>query len=170
MAMGILVVVVLAFVWLYGGFTVSPGRADTSQAVAPTADVEGNFGKVDRTLDFTAIVPTGVPAEWSPSAWSTTKPGNAEGKPPTARGGWLTPDGRFITLIQSSGDVPALLSSEFGRSSVSADTVEAGGARWQVTTGVRDEVAWVREQGDLTLLITGTAPEADFQALAATLP
>lgn len=170
MAMGILVVVVLAFVWLYSGFTVSPGRADTSQAVAPTADVTGNFDKVDRTLDFTAVVPVGVPADWDASSWSTTRPGNAEGKPATARGGWLTPDGRFITLIQSSGTTPALLSSEFGHSAVSADTVQAGGASWQVATGVRNEVAWVRELDGVTLLITGTAPEADFQALAATLP
>lgn len=179
LAMGILAVVVIAFAWLYGGMSVSPGRPDTTQATAPTADVEAGFARTDRPiagtdlrdgLGFTALVPTGVPAEWHPSAWSTTLPGNAENRPPTARGGWLTPDGRFISLAQSTGDVPAVLVSEFGAGAgVTGDTVDAGGAQWQVTTGIRDEAAWVRRDGDLTLLITGTAPEADFRALAETL-
>src|SRR5690606_17298901 len=115
-AMGVLVVVVLAFVWLYGGFTVSPGKADTSQGVAPSADVEGGFSRTDRMLEFTAVVPTGVPADWHPNSWSVVQPGDPDGRPVTARGGWLTPEGRFISLVQSTGDVAAVLTSEFGRS------------------------------------------------------
>lgn len=72
--------------------------------------------------------------------------------------------------MEAAGDVPQVLANEFGEARQVSGTVDAGGATWSVTTGVRSEVVWIRTvqsaTGETTLLITGNAADEDFRTLA----
>ena len=161
------VLVVVAFIALYGGQVIfAPGAQPVSGDV-PTADVTGGFTQARSELGFPVIVPRAVPTSWHPNSFTVTNPTvDGAGAVPTVRGGWVIPGDAFITLIESAGDPDQVLSGEIGSVGPSNGTIRAGGATWTVTTGVRQEVAWIRTNGRTTMLITGNAPESDFVTLA----
>lgn len=164
--MGVIVVVALVFSLLNGGFSFSPGRASGGNAL--TADVQAGFTTAGRTTGFTVVVPKGVPAGWHGSSFSLTPAPGTAAAPPTARGGWLTETGAFITLIESSGTPAAVLGAELDAAAgQTSGTVTAGGAQWSTGPGVRQEVAWSRVAGGVTFVISGNATAEDFQKLAA---
>ncbi len=165
-SMGVIVVAVLLLVGFDGGFSFSPGKP--SGGAAQTVDVQAGFATAGRTSGFAVTVPRGVPAAWRGSSFSITPPPGTAEVPPTVRGGWLTPSGGYITLVESSGEPVAVLSAELGQTSgATTGSVTAGGSAWTVGPGVRDESAWSRTQSGVTLLITGSAGPADFAVLAA---
>lgn len=173
LSMGLIAVVVLVFVGIYGGFSFSPGRP-TDDAPAPTADAVREFREAPRVLPFTPLVPEGLPADWHANSAATTNPDTADTAIPlSVRGGWLTPSGRFVALVASNAPAPALLNAEFGQAVPDSGTVHAGGADWTVTTGVRNEAAWIRTvssgSAEVVYLITGSADEDAFRTLAASI-
>lgn len=170
------VLVVVALIALYGNnVSFAPG-GQASEGPAPTADVIGGFTHASATMDFAVTVPEGVPESWHPNSLSVSDPdivneGIAQvGTLRAVRGGWITSQDAFIQLVEAAGDAAQTLRSEFGEPRAISTTVEAGGATWDVTTGVRSEVAWIRSvegaDGLTTLLITGNAAESDFRTLA----
>jgi len=164
LSMGAIVVVVLLFVGINGGFSLSFGKP--TGGTAASADVEGGFKTATRATGFPVIVPHGVPGSWHGSSFSIAGPPGTPEAPPTVRGGWLTPSGSYITLIESSGSPLTVLTAELGTSGAGSATVTAGGATWTVSPGVRSETAWSRTANGVTLLITGSAAPADFGVLA----
>jgi hypothetical protein len=164
-SMGVIVLIALVFSLLNGGFSFSPGRA--SGGNSPTADVQGGFATASRTTDFAVVPPKGVPATWHGSSFSLTPAPGTAAAPPTVRGGWLTENGSYITLIESSGAAPAVLTAEIDADAArTTGSVVAGGTQWATGPGVRQEVAWSRTAAGLTYVITGNAPPEDFQQLA----
>lgn len=169
LSMGVIVVVVLLFVGLYGGFTFSPGRP-TDSGPAPTADAVKAFADAPRRLPFTPAVPTRIPTEWHANSAAISNPDTvAAGAPLTVRGGWLVPGGHFIALVASNSPPSELLPAEFGAAAPDTGRVTAGGTDWTVTTGVRGESAWYRTAGGITYLITGSADVSAFRTLAASI-
>jgi len=175
LSLGLVAVVALILVGMYGGISFSPGQATDGQT--PTADVTGGFQRAEPLVGFTVVIPPGLPADWHPNSFSFTDPATGEGPgattggPPAVRGGWLTPDGRYITLVESSGPVPKVLDAELGGEGTrtASGTEQVGDAEWTVTTGRRGEAAWFRTDGTdggVTFLITGTATPDDFRTLA----
>lgn len=165
-SMGVIVLLALTFSLLNGGFSFSPGRA--SGGNSQTADVQGGFATAGRTTGFPVVAPKGVPAAWHGSSFSMTPAPGTTAAPPTARGGWLTGTGSYITLIESSGAAPSVLTAEIGAAaSRTTGSVRAGGAQWATGPGVRQEIAWSRVAGGVTFVITGNAVPGDFQTLAA---
>jgi len=163
--MVLLAVVALVLVGMYGGVSFSPGQATDGQT--PTADVTGGLQRAAPLMGFPVVIPAGLPDTWNPSSFSfTDKAAATSDKPPALRAGWLTEQGRFITVIQSDGVVAEILAAEVGTVSPPTGTEQVGDAEWTVTSGRRDEVVWLRTVGDVTFLITGTASREDFRALA----
>ena len=102
-SMVVLGVAALIFRGSYGGLSFAPG-GPISDAAAPTADVVGGFERADRMVPFSPAVPHGVPADWHPNSFAVTDPTTLRaGELPTVQGGWLTPDGRFVTLVAVAG-------------------------------------------------------------------
>jgi len=163
----VLIVAVLGFVAIYGDVAFAPGGS-TDDAATPTADVIGGFERADRLVGFSPAVPSELPAGYHPSSFAVTDPAKlAAGDLQTVQGGWLTPDGTFVTLIQSKGDLAQVLSAQFGEVGPPTGEIEAGGRTWFVTTGLRDEMAWYRDAGDgVVQVITGSADGSAFQAVA----
>lgn len=168
LSVGLLAVITLVLVAMYGGVSFSPGGPSEGQVVA--TDVTGGLQKAEPLVGFPVVIPTALPSGWTPNSFSFTEQPGTRTQPPTVRAGWLTPEGRFITLVQSSGEVNALLPAELGDASAPRGTVRAGGQDWTVTTGRRSEQAWYRTAGDVTYLITGSASEDDFRTLSAQVP
>lgn len=159
------VVVVLLMAVFNGGFTFSPGRPTAGPA--PTADVIGGFTRAQRAVTIPIVVPRDIPSGWHPNSFKLDDPAVDGGDEPVAvRGGWVTQGGQFIMLVQSAGSVSAVLTGEVGAVGPDNGIVRAGGADWTETTGMRAEVAWVRREGPVTYLITGSAPANDFRTLA----
>ncbi len=165
LSMSLLAVVALVLFGMYGGVSFSPGQATEGQA--PTADVTGGLTRAAPLVGFPVVIPDGVPATWNPSSFSFTDKSAATTQQPSAvRAGYLTDQGRFITVIQSDGVVADILAAEVGTVSPPTGTEQVGDAEWTVTSGRRDEVVWLRTVGDVTFLITGTAAPDDFRSLA----
>lgn len=166
LTMGLVAIVVILIAW-YGSHLSFGGLSPKSGPV-PTADVTRTFTDAKGVLTtFPITVPKDVPADWHPNSASITNPKtDGLGTVPTVRGGWILPDGSFITLVESGGTVAQVLVAEVGSAGPDNGTVDAGGATWTKTTGVRTEVAWVRADGHTTYLITGNAPPAAFSTLA----
>jgi len=160
----LLAVVALVLVGMYGGVSFSPGQPTDGQT--QTADITGGLQRAEPLVGFDVVIPADLPADWTPSSFSFTEQPGTEAAPPAARAGWLTEEGRFITLIQSSGAVADVQRAELGSANPETATEQAGGATWSVTAGRRAEVAWIRTAGDVVYLITGTASPDDFRTLA----
>jgi hypothetical protein len=164
-SMGLIAVVALVLYGMYGGVTFAPGGA--SDGVAPTADVNGGLNRAAPLVGFPVVIPAELPAGWNPNSFSfVDKSAASATQPAVVRAGWLTDEGRFISLAQSDGAVADVLVAELGAAAAPTGTEQVGDAEWTTTTGRRGESAWVRTVGDVTLLITGSASPAAFQALA----
>jgi hypothetical protein len=164
-SMVVLAVVALVLVGMYGGVSFSPGQAADGQT--PTADVTGGLQRAAPLMGFPVVIPADLPATWNPSSFSfTDKAAATTDKPPAVRAGWLTEQGRFITFVQSDGVVADVLAAELGTVAPPTGTEQVGPAEWTVTSGRREEAAWLRTVGDVTFLITGTASPEDFRTLA----
>ncbi len=165
LSVGLLAVITLVLVGMYGGVSFSPGGPSGGQVVA--TDVTGGLQKAEPLVGFPVVIPAGLPSGWTPNSFSFTEDPGSSTQPPAARAGWLTPEGRFITLVQSSGAVTDVLTAELGAAAPATGTVQASGQDWTVTAGRRAEQAWFRTSGDVTYLITGSASIDDFRTLAA---
>ncbi len=163
-AVGVLVVALLIVVGALGGYSFKSGAP--TEGAAPTADVVGGFGRAAATLGFEVVVPHDVPADWHPNSFSLNNPAIGATGAPVVRGGWLTADGSFITLLESSATGPVLVAQEVGTALDNRGQVEAAGSTWNIYPGQRAEQVWVRTSAGITFLITGSAKPADFQALA----
>jgi hypothetical protein len=168
-SMVVLGVAALIFAWLYGGLSFAPG-GPVSDAAAPTADVIGGFERADRMVPFSPVIPQRIPAEWHANSFAVSDPATMQpGDLPTVQGGWLTPDGGFVTLVQSQGSLNQVLQAQVANADPATGTVHAGGATWSVGPGRRDEIVWYREANGVVYLITGSAPAAAFTAVAASI-
>ena len=111
--MGLIAVVALVLYGMYGGVSISPGAA--SDGPAPTADVPGGFTRAAPLVGFPVVIPAGLPAGWNANSFSFVDKSEASSsQPAVVRGGWLTPEGRFITVVQSDGAVADVLAAELG--------------------------------------------------------
>ena len=112
LSMGLIAVVTFVLVGMYGGVSFSPGGPSDGQVV--TADVAGGLEKAPPLVGFPVVIPSDLPADWTPNSFSFTEKPGSPAQPPAARAGWLTDAGRFITLIQSSGTATDVLIAEIG--------------------------------------------------------
>lgn len=163
--MVLIAVVGLVLYGMYGMISFSPGGATDGQT--PTADVTGGFERAEPLVGFPVVIPADLPATWTANSFSFVDKSTASTqKPATVRGGWLTEQGKFVTLIESNGAVTDVLNAELGAAGSATGTQTVGTVEWTVTTGRRGEAAWFRTAADVTYLITGSAAPDDFETLA----
>jgi hypothetical protein len=166
-AIGVLVVIVGVLGAITGSCSFAPGGPRVDSSAGPVVDAPAEITRLAGTVPYPVRVPA-VPAGWrSNSVDQDLLDPAAPDAGRALRVGYLTPEGRYLRLLQSDGTEEALLASETGGAPVPArGTVEVAGVPYVVYGAEDEEPIWIGELDGVRLLLTGSAAEADFRALA----
>lgn len=166
-ALAILVPLILVFGGMTRACTFSPGGPTVDSSRLPVVDAPAELRALAPLVPFPVRIPA-VPAGWrSNSVDQDLLEGDR-----VVRTGYLTPDGRYLRLLQSEAGEAALLAVETGARPVPASgPVEVAGQRWVTYGEADDEQIWVAEVPvpggrPVRLLITGSGAEPQFRTLA----
>lgn len=163
-AAAVLGLIAFGLMFMYGNASFAP--AGPSDGQTPIADVDGGLTRAAPLVGFPVVIPKDVPDDWHANSFSFTAAPGTTDAPAAVRAGWLTEQGRFITVVQSSGQVDQVQQAELGTTGRATGQVDVDGVTWTEVPGRRNEVAWVRTGGGVTDLITGSASVEDFRKLA----
>jgi len=116
--------------------------------------------------DYPVLAPTGLTEEFRPTS-ARTDAGNAQdGEPVTLEIGYYTPSGEYAGFVVSDDPdaepLDAVLEGARERG-----TVDIDGQSWQRSTTTNGETALSREDAGVTVLVTGSAPDAELETVAA---
>lgn len=129
----------------------------------PTFDVDAALRSDARTLPFPIRDPD-VPADWTPNSGSRETI-TAEGGGPVSTVGYVTSQGTYMRLTQSSATEQALARFVLG-SRYATGAVDVAGQKWVVYSEPTEETAWIADLGGTRVLITGAGDDAAFRTLA----
>ncbi len=116
-------------------------------------------------VGFPVAAPTELPPGWvATSASSTTKP------LPSWHLGMLTQDRKYVGVEESTLSAKDLAKSSIDPSATQGADVTAGGVSWQRWTGPGNNIAYVRQTKDFTLLLVTTGGDDTLEILISTLP
>lgn len=166
-ALAVLVPIILLFAGLARACSFSPTGPSIETERLPTVDAAAELSSAAKRLPFDVRVPA-LPAGWRANSASSQPAAGA----PAVRVGWLTPQGRYLRVVQAAAAESELVVAELGTGAVASGPVEVAGRRW-VSYGGGGEPAWVAEfaaeagRSSVRVLITGSGAEDDFRAAAA---
>lgn len=166
-ALGVLVLAVAVIGGVTRGCSFSPGGPSVDPTGLPVVDAPAELRALAPAVPFPLRVPA-VPPGWRSNSVAQDRLDPADPAAGRAvRAGYLTPEGRYLRLVQSDGTEEALLTSEVGATVVPAQgTTTVGGTTFVVYGAADEEPIWIGELDGVRVLITGSAGEPDFQALA----
>ena len=169
-ALGVLVVLVGLMGGLTRGCSFSPTGPTVDGAALPVVDAPAELRRFAPLVPFALRIPA-VPAGWRSNSADQDLVDPADpalGR--SVRIGYLTPEGRYLRLLQSDGTEEALLTSETGAAATAAQgTVDVAGLQFVVYGAEPDEPIWIGELDGVRVLITGSGGAPDYQALAGAL-
>ncbi|WP_262852087.1 DUF4245 domain-containing protein [Mumia quercus] len=122
----------------------------------PAVEYEQTVEEVRQTAPYPVYAPTSLPDGWRANG-VTFKPGESG----RWHLGFLTDGDRYIGLEQALDSAPRMIETHAPGVEQRGD-VEVAGKTWQLWTG-GGETTFVREEGDMTLLVTGPAPREDIE-------
>lgn len=103
-----------------------------------------------------------------PNGWKATTVRYAAG----AKGSWhlgvLTDDGKYVGLEQTGAGILTAL-QDYSPDTTPRGTSAIGGFTWQVRQSTNGETTLVREEGGITIIVTGTAAKSVLETYAASL-
>jgi hypothetical protein len=117
---------------------------------------------------YAVPVPTGLHADYRTTS-ARTDAGDAEqGDAVTLEIGYLTPSEEYAGFVVSDDRRSAALAAVLDGAEEHG-TVELGGGTWTRSTTDRDETALVREDGGVTMAVTGSASDEELETVAASV-
>jgi hypothetical protein len=169
-AIGVLVLVVLVVGGLSRSCTFAPTGPTIDSSRLPVVDAPAELRLLTRDVAFPVRVPA-VPADWR--ANSVDRDPVPDGGT-SVRTGYITPDGRYLRLLQSDATEEALLAAESGtRPAIAQGVVDVNGQQWVAYTGTdeRAEPIWITavtapNVPPVRMLVTGSGSEAEMRTLA----
>lgn len=103
-----------------------------------------------------------------PKGWKATTVRYKTGGPGQWHLGVMTDEGEYIGLEQSAiGTQPAI--DRFAPETEPKGSTEVAGHTWQLRQSKRGETTLVRDEGDITIIVTGTASRKVIEDYAASL-
>jgi len=134
---------------------------DPVQTVDPSSTVQLASSRASYPL----VVPTGLPKGYRPTSAHTDAGRAREGDPVTLQIGYVTPSTRYAGFVESDDPradaLTAVLNGAHKRGSV-----DVGGTSWTRATTRRGETALWTRSGSVTVLVSGSAAEAELAAVA----
>ena len=133
-------------------------EVDPASSVRATAESAG----------YEVLVPTGLPDGYRPTSARTTAGGSAKGAPVTLEVGYLTPEEEYAGFVISDDPSAQPLrrvldgAEEHGTESID-------GRSWTRESTAEGETALVLDTGDATVLVFGSAPDAELTEVAGSL-
>lgn len=169
-AIGILLLAVGVVGGVGRGCSFSPTGPTVDQGALPVVDAPAELRRLAPLAPFPLRVPA-VPPGWRSNSVDQDLVSPADPALGRAvRVGYLTPEGRYLRLLQSDATEEALLATETGGTPVpAAGTTEVAGLRFVVFGGPDDEPVWIGELDGVRVLLTGSGAEPDYRALAGAL-
>lgn len=156
-SVALLLVPILAFVGYQGWVRVTPDPA-------PAVDYASAASAVRRQAPFPVLAPAALPAQWRATSVRYTAGPDAHWHL-----GVLTAAEDYIGLEQVADDLDDAVTS-FAPDTAATGSVTIAGQQWQLrTSSARDETALVRQDGDVSTVVIGTAAQAELVAYVETL-
>ncbi|RBY94331.1 DUF4245 domain-containing protein [Blastococcus sp. TBT05-19] len=135
---------------------------DPVREVDPTSTIQ----LADARAGYELLVPTGLPEEYRPTSARTDAGNVSEGDPVTLEIGYVTPDGAFAGFVISDAARAAPV-DEVLDGATEDGSVDIGGAPWTRSTTERGETALSRTDGDVTVVVSGSAADDELREVAA---
>jgi hypothetical protein len=162
-AVALLVVIVLVFAGVTRSCSFAPAGPSVDPGAGPTVDAPAQLRVLAGAVPFPVRVPA-LPPDWRANSAGTEQVGGAR----AVRVGYLTPSGRFLRLVQSNADEPALLATEAQGTPIASGPVVVSGTTWvSYADDDNREPIRVATLDGVRLLITGSGSDDDFRTLAA---
>ena len=154
--------VVLVCLLLVGWQAFRASNEETVRTVDPTSTVR----LAAERADYAVVAPAGLPDDYRPTSSRTDAGFADEGAPVTLEIGYLTPSEEFAGFVVSDDAEAAPVRSVL-EGAADEGTVEIAGERWTRLTTERGETALTRQDGDVVLVVSGSAPDDELRAVAA---
>ncbi|MGI9003983.1 MAG: DUF4245 domain-containing protein [Pseudonocardia sp.] len=167
-ALAVLVPLILVVGGVSRACTFAPGGPTVDPSGLPVVDAPAELRALAPLVPFAVRIPA-VPPRWRSNSVDRDL---VAGGGRAVRTGYITPEGRFLRLLQTDASEAALVAVESGAEPVVAQgAVEVGGQRWVVYERGGGEPIWIAEVATpgatpVRLLITGSGGQDDFRALA----
>jgi uncharacterized protein DUF4245 len=123
---------------------------------------------VAQLASYQLLVPRGLSDDWRPTSVRTDAGQASAGDPVSLQIGWLTPAEEFAEYVVSDDPAAAALTDVL-KDAMQAGSRQIGGESWQQLTTERGETAFTRAEGTATLVVTGSASDAELKDLAGSL-
>lgn len=114
--------------------------------------------------DFALLAPAELPDGWIATSVSFTS-----GDEQAWHLGCLTDDRRYVGLEQADRPVSDMVEDYVDEDATQGDDVTVGGETWETWTDAGEDLALVRESGDVTTLVVGRVPQETLEQFIATL-
>ena len=140
----------------------SGDASDPVREVDPSTTVQLAAARADYPL----VVPTGLAEEYRPTSARTDAGDASDGDPVTLEIGYVTPSQEFAGFVVSDdrGAEPLLAALEGAEEQ---GTLDLAGETWTRSTTESGETALSREVDDVTVVVTGSAPDEELETVAA---
>jgi Protein of unknown function (DUF4245) len=138
------------------------GRVLTVTPDEPTRSVDYRTAvESSRTVaDFDVLAPASLPDGWRATS--------VRFEEESWHLGVVTSDDDYVGLEQVEAD-PRRAVERFANGSRSSGDTVVGGETWSLHTGPRDNLTYVRRDGTMTIVVTGTAPRHEMEAYISSL-
>ena len=157
-----LLLVCLVLAAIYSSCSFSPGGA--KEGPVPSFDIDDALGSDAHQLNFPIRNPH-VPDGWKPNSGSR---GTVEGKNGgvATTVGYITPDGRYMQMTQSSASEESLVPFAVGGDRTATGVQQIGDQKWVQYADQGVEPVWVSDFGAVRILIRGAGTNDQFTELA----
>jgi hypothetical protein len=153
-----LVVLILVMVWLY-----SPSDVDPVTEIDPGPSLE----YAASIADFEVLGARDLPDGWRPTS-ARVDPAS-DGGPVGVAVGYVSPSQQFAEVVHSSVPRRELLTDVLGEGYAERGELVVDGTAWRDVRTADGEQALVRSTAGSTLIVTGSADDAELRVLAAAL-
>lgn len=167
-SLGVLLVVMFFSVGFTGMCSFNPGSADKSGPVQEV-DIDTILKTDARGLGIPVRLPT-LPDNWEANSGRRTMVDNE----PSSKAGWVIDGEAFLAVTQTVAELKDAVNDEDGEYREETDTFVVPASKsstgedvtWQIWSGDDVKQIWAVDLGDVRLLISGTATEAQYRTMA----